>query len=566
MNKLLILLISCCFLLLGCNTAPNKPTPAEKTEPVTYIKGEFNQESLYDLMVAEIAGYRNQLPLALNNYLIQAEKTKDPAVAERATYIAQYSHNPDAALKAAHLWHSISPEHPEPYRIESEILLERQEYKQLFALTKKALKYNVFHILAIISSQAERIPPNLINKYINLITAYSRQNKSDIDAKLTLAKLYQAIGNWRQAEQAYNQALKIEPTNTVALIEKAEYLKHRQNFSQAASLIRTALKTNPDNTRLELQYIQLLLKTGKTDTAIKRCKKLLKSKTKKNDAQLINYLALVMLENNELPTSKQLLKRLLKLQPYNNSANFYLGYISQHQGDNRTAVKYYMQVTDGENLFPAILKVTNLLNQPEDKLKLQQFIQQTREQTPELSIELFIIETQWLNNQDFFDEAWETLDTGLKHYPNDPQLLYARAMLVEATNFEQTEQDLRQILMQDPNNATAQNALGYSLLSHTERYQEAYQLIDSALKNKPNEPAFIDSMGWVLFKLGKLEQALETLERAHALFPDPEVSGHLIQVYWALGQKKKAINLLRKAESKNPNNIYLEEAARIINE
>ena len=94
MNKLFIFLAGSLFLLQGCASQVAQDTP-HPSAPITYVQGEFNQESLYDLLLAEIAGQRRQFPVALENYLSQAEKTKDPAVAERATRIAQYLRDPE---------------------------------------------------------------------------------------------------------------------------------------------------------------------------------------------------------------------------------------------------------------------------------------------------------------------------------------------------------------------------------------------------------------------------------------------------------------------------------------
>ena len=95
-----------------------------------------------------------------------------------------------------------------------------------------------------------------------------------------------------------------------------------------------------------------------------------------------------------------------------------------------------------------------------------------------------------------------------------PELLYARAMNAERLdNLALMEQDLRNILDRDPDNATALNALGYTLADRTDRYDEAYALIVRANELKPNDPAITDSLGWALYRLGRYDEAIELLTR-----------------------------------------------------
>ena len=102
------------------------------------------------------------------------------------------------------------------------------------------------------------------------------------------------------------------------------------------------------------------------------------------------------------------------------------------------------------------------------------------------------------------------------------------------------EHDLRSILAQDPNHAATLNALGYSLTNRTQRYEEAAVLIELALALSPDDPAIMDSLGWVYYKLGQYVQSESLLRKAHAAFPDPEVAAHLGEVLWAQGREVEA--------------------------
>ncbi|GAB5453266.1 MAG: hypothetical protein Hals2KO_35940 [Halioglobus sp.] len=193
---------------------------------------------------------------------------------------------------------------------------------------------------------------------------------------------------------------------------------------------------------------------------------------------------------------------------------------------------------------------------------LEWFAQQ-REAKPEYSTELYALEADLLGTAGQTDLALELMDEALAKEPEDTSLLYTRAMLMERRgDLASMEQDLRAILRDNPDNATALNALGYTLANRTDRYAEALSLISRALELQPGEPAILDSMGWVLFRTGQAKQALGYLQRAYARFPDAEVAAHLGEVMWTLGDREGAFEIWREAYSKQPDHPVLTETLR----
>ena len=109
------------------------------------------------------------------------------------------------------------------------------------------------------------------------------------------------------------------------------------------------------------------------------------------------------------------------------------------------------------------------------------------------------------------------------------------------------ERDLRIVLEQDPDNADALNALGYTLADRNERLDEAFSLVARALKLRPDSPAIMDSMGWVLYRQGDLVQAASYLRKALDLSDDDEIAAHLGEVLWMKGQREDAQAVWREA-------------------
>ena len=164
-------------------------------------------------------------------------------------------------------------------------------------------------------------------------------------------------------------------------------------------------------------------------------------------------------------------------------------------------------------------------------------------------------------------EAMAVYDRALGTLPDDRRLLYARALLaVDQGDQAAGVRDLRRILELAPDDAEALNALGYTLADGSRRgdpaQEEALRLIGRALELKPDEPAIVDSMGWLHYRMGNLDQALADLRRAYAREPDPDIAAHLGEVLWVRGEHDEARRIWDAARSKAPDNKTLLEAIR----
>lgn len=167
---------------------------------------------------------------------------------------------------------------------------------------------------------------------------------------------------------------------------------------------------------------------------------------------------------------------------------------------------------------------------------------------PEIREQSWLLEATILSEAGEHRRAIELLSQALTQLPASEDLLYSRAMAaVGADELALAEQDLRAIIQNDPDNAVALNALGYTLSDRTDRQREALRLIETALELDPDNPAILDSMGWVLFRLGRPADALDYLERAASAQPHPEIVAHLIEVLWELDRRDEALAWVDRA-------------------
>ncbi len=138
--------------------------------------------------------------------------------------------------------------------------------------------------------------------------------------------------------------------------------------------------------------------------------------------------------------------------------------------------------------------------------------------------------------------------------PGDWFVYYARGITYERTDrWDEAEADFRKALELSPGQPGVLNYLGYSMVEMGINLPEALQMIRQAVEARPDNGYIVDSLGWVLYRLGRFQEAVVQMERAAELKPvDPIVTDHLGDVYWAVGRKREAEFQWRRALSFNP--------------
>ncbi len=219
-------------------------------------------------------------------------------------------------------------------------------------------------------------------------------------------------------------------------------------------------------------------------------------------------------------------------------------------------MQWYHSVPGGDELSEARLRAANaqaLAGRLPQALDEVHAIQSDAVVDDDVRRDAYLLEAELRQRADDSAGELDALARGLAAYPDDNGLLYARALTWERRDeIPRAEADLRKILVTDPENVPALNALGYTLADRTGRLQEALELIDRARVAEPDNAAIVDSYGWVLYRLGRKEEALVQLRRAWTLAKDPEIAAHVGEVLWVLGKHDEARHSSTKRPSSTP--------------
>jgi tetratricopeptide (TPR) repeat protein len=226
------------------------------------------------------------------------------------------------------------------------------------------------------------------------------------------------------------------------------------------------------------------------------------------------------------------------------------------------ALAWYRSVPGGPQRWQARLRAANVLH--ELKRDREAFadlraLQADADADQDARRDGYLLEADLRQKNDDATGEMDAFARGLAAFPDDSALLYARSLAWERRDdIPRAEADLRKVLVAEPDNVAALNALGYTLADRTTRYAEALQLIDRARVADPGNPAIIDSYGWVLYRLGRTEEALTQLRRAFMLQKDPEIGAHLGEVLWVTGDHAQARKVLDEARKLDPDNRSLQ--------
>jgi predicted Zn-dependent protease len=503
------------------------------------------------LLGAELAGQRGDYRYASQSYLDAAQRYRDPALAERATFAARFGNEASLVEASALRWRELDPQAETPNRLLAAFSLQRGDWldslEQRLAIVEAGGHGDVsaFAEMAV----AEEAPLTLIAQQLreHLARPNADQLEYHSDVLLGTALIEATLGDTALAQRRLDQVALLDPESAALWLVRARLALEVEDYPTAQRAAQQGLELAPDDVRFILLLAQAEIRLNNISAAEVQTDALLESHGGNEDLRL--SLAQLYLEEGHPGSAQRLLQPLIGQPVVPNLAYYLLGAITQAQGETDNALLYYRQVSEGDEFLPARAAAAQMLIEEDRLLDARAFLRIERMRFDSYFTELVMLEIQLLDEINQPADANALLDREINRTPDDASLLYMRAMRRwEAGDIAGMELDLRQILRSEPSNAEALNALGYTLadLNLPGRLEEAFELIERAYEADPDNPAVLDSMGWVYFRLGQPEKALPWLESAYMQMPDQEVAAHLAEVLKALGRNEEARQVLQR--------------------
>jgi len=518
-----------------------------------------HQEILTYLLKADLAMQRNMPDVALENYLIVAQYTHDPQVAQLATEIAVQNQTPAKAGVAAEIWANAEPNDLQAQLVATTLFVSSNPEKAQVFLNNAFQINNPDidqHLLLILNQLSATGQKNLTN----LVFKIAAQRKDDPYAQLAAAQLAAAQLDIDNAKKQVQLALKLKPELTSAIELNARIISYNTKSDKAAlTYLDQQVKKFPNNGELRFFYITALLDNDQTAQALPNLKILTKDKLYGGEA----YIAMgeIYIGEDKVTLAADTIKKALTFADSADKARFYLGQLAEYSKDNTQAIKWYESVTENSEFqTQAYLRAAYIYSVAGNYTDALNLLQNANPTSFDDQKQLLLTQIDILIDSNDYDKALENANKVLEIIPDDADFLYARSVVYGLqNNTKDAEKDLRSILAADPDNANALNALGFTLSNQPARMSEAMSLLQRAISLNPENPAYMDSMGWLLFKMGRDQDSITMLEKAYKMSGDNEIAAHLGEVLWSTGKKDAAKEVWKQGLASTQDTTVIQE-------
>lgn len=540
-------------------TAEAEQPEAKETE--NYLP--LTPELMYYVLSAEVAGQRGQVGVAVDLYHRASEMVDSPNLASRSAQVATLSRDQDRINRALERWIEVDPNDADVYIMQAPFLMLKDDYSGAVAAIDKALTLapdkKKPYLRRVSENLAEVAEADEALSSLKQLALYQQNDPAAHFAYARMAFFY------KRYDEALNELaplLEAEPDNEDYLVLKADTLQRMGRSEEALELIARAADREDASQDLRFTYGKLLGESGQTAKARQVFEAIQADNPDNRD--VLFALGLLALEEKDGKLAKSYFSELLKVGDPSGQAPYFMGLAEEMNGNIDAAMVWFASVPVQSSRFDlAQDNYISLLVERGQMDKAREHLNQLRKELPQQALQYYLYEAGLLREQEQSQAAFDLLTAAMKQYPQSEDLRYSRAMIAESLDrLDVLEQDLRWILDKDPDNAQALNALGYTLTDRTDRHQEALEMITRALELQPGDPFYLDSLGWVYYRLGDLAKAEKYLREAMQVQPDVEFIAHLGEVLWERGKKQEAKQIWQQGLEQDADNSLLLETMR----
>ena len=582
MNKLYSLLLLVVGALLsssGCTTTAtdkgsqgltadtNTGEPAASATMVIPqpMRGNSETALLYNLLVAEIAGGRDQPIIAAVHYIAAVEQNPDIALAERATQVSLYSRNYELAKTAATLWVELEPERVEPRQVLAAVYIQqdnlpaaREHLMALLQISDLSSSKDYLSLAQFFATKEDQ------QAMLTVLEEIAAARPEDSEAQYAAAMMAIRFTDYSKALQYTTVTVELRPDWSDAVIVHAQVLALNEQPDAGVASLQAYSAKHPQQKQVHYALARMLIDADRPSAAREEFDRIHQSDP--DNAEVLFALGLLNMQLGDLPTATTHLLALQKKGYQENRVHYYLGKLAEQQGDPEQAIHWYSTISDEDYRVEAAARMAYLTAQLGDIEKALTLLEQTNATRDAEKLQLAVIKCDILVHAGRFEDAIATATTALATFPDNVSLLFSRSNAYERVQkYDAMENDVNTILAIHPDNANALNALGYSLADRGIRLPEAHELLSKALRLDPDNPYILDSMGWVEYRLGNYDKALPLLRKALAIMPDGEVYAHLAITLIATGAEQEARELLARGQVSLPGNAEIEKVLSSMN-
>lgn len=528
---------------------------SDQTEKI--LRPEF----IYRYLVGEIAGQRGDIGTSGAIFYDLAKLERDPRLAERAAKIAAYGNISNLAVPAIKLWAELDPDSTEAQQAMTEMLIATGRLDDTKPYLSKLLEKEETRASGFlyINTLLNRSPDKAA--ILDLVQFLAKPYPDSAEAHFAIAQAAWVANQDKIAFAEVNKAETLHAGWDLAALLKGQIL-FRQSPQAAIDYYNNFLKAHPKSNEVRINLAKLLVNQKQYAAAKKEFPIIIeeaKASSAKNLAEVTAIVGLLSYQASDYIAAQNYFMQALEMDFKDvDQLHLYLGQTSEKLNQDGTAATWYKKIPLGPRYLEAQINLANLLARTESADVAINLLDELENLSTEQQIIVIQSQASILVKAKRNQEAYDLLENAVKNLPNTPELVYDYALAAERImKFDVMESELRRTIAEKPDFAAAYNALGYSFADRNIKLDEAITLIEKALTLSPNDHYMLDSLGWAHYRKGNLDKAIQYLQDAYSINPDPEIAAHLGEVLWHKGRHEQAKKIWNDALIINPDNEVL---------
>jgi tetratricopeptide (TPR) repeat protein len=499
------------------------------------------------LVLADMALSRGDCRGGTERYMKAAFATSDAKISERANKVAAECQQIGSASRAAKRWQKLEPDSVGAVAAValSSVQLYQTEDASAAILRTHALGGDeaLVKLIGEVSDAG--------GTAIALDTLRPTFEAPEVSDKVLAAGVELALEafDFTTAHKLADRMLTSEPASGDARAQLARVLTAEGDAVSAIAISQEAAALDPETQRFA--YADTLLRLDRLDEARAELESLRADASVRDEADL--RLGKLAYQMGDMTEAGRRFGSLISSQSAAPEAFFYLSSIAEREGRADLALEGYSKLSEAGAGLIVRGRAARLLMKRNDRAAAFRLLDDYAAKERSETLDVEFAKAALLEDNGNITEAIALMQLALEQFPDHPGVRYQIALIQDKAGLTRDSVRSFESLLKDrPEDASLLNALGYSLADRNQKLPRAEQLIRKALVASPDNPAFLDSLGWVRFRRGDIPGALPHLERAYRIFPDAEIASHWGELLWVSGKQSEARALWARSLARSP--------------
>ena len=514
---------------------------------------------VYHLLAGEFAARRADFSSAFKHYIHAGRLTNNPEVLKTVFRLAMHNKDYVNAVRFGEKWLALDPDNLRIKQLLAVAYVVDRRFEDAMSILQDVIGQQGVDESQIFTTLGATLLSEMPVEAKDRMKEMAEKFSDSARAQYVYAVFLLDTGDYDEVTRLAEKSAELDPDFANAYLLKAWALILSEKIDEGLSVAAMAVAKVPGDINVRGNYARLLLKSDRQSEALKEFRIIHASSPYNPD--VMQAIGILSMQQGDLDTADTFFERLQSFPTRRAEAVYYKGRIAEERGDMDKSLMTYHMIPKGDFFKEAQISIAEVYQKMGDFKKAVKQLEKARElaESEQEEIEFYLAQGRILSDASRHSEAIKLYTQAIEEHGALNSLLYARGIAAsEIGLLEQVEEDLLRILQDEPENAEVLNSLGYVFANNNFRLDEAKAYILRAYALDPHNPAILDSMGWIEFRLYNVEVAEGFIRQAMANLRDPEVLGHLVEILCTRKQIAEAEKELKKALEEFPDDDYLQ--------